>query len=118
MKTLFVVSTLLLLAGTAFGWEVPQNPDRYMSIGLDLSAGKQAGLYKSDQITLRSATQQLAATVPHSNASFVKGALDFRFPLTSALTLHAFGSSTGINNNLEFSNGHEIGLGVRVFIKD
>lgn len=95
----------LLLALPCQAFDRYNNPDQYPSIGIDLSGGKLAGMVKDD-----------VAGTPHTDGGFVKGLLDIRVPITNALTLHAFGSSTGINNNLQFSEGNEIGIGLRVYI--
>lgn len=105
MKKL-IVALVLLSPAISFAFDKSQNPDRYTSVGLDVSTGKLAGMVKDT-----------AAGAPHTDGGFVKGLLDVRMPISNALTLHAFGSSTGINNNLQFSDGTEIGVGLRVFLQ-
>jgi hypothetical protein len=60
----------------------------------------------------------VAAGAPATDGGFVKGLVDFRLPISNAVTMHAFGSSTGVNNNMQFSEGHEVGLGMRVYFRD
>lgn len=105
MKTL-IVASLLALTANAWAFEVTHNPDRYPSVGLDVSSGHLAGI------------DTVATGGPHTDGGFVKGLVDLRLPISNAVTLHAFGSSTGINNNLQFSNGDEMGLGLRVYFHD
>lgn len=111
MKTIIVTiwavaSTLMLFMCNAQAYEIDGNPDRYLSVGLDISAGKLPGMLKD-----------APASYPHTDGGFVKGMLDIRMPVCGSLTVHAFGSSTGINNNLQFSEGNEIGLGLRVYVR-
>jgi len=108
MKRIIVVWTLVsTLAGVAGAWSTKENPDRYPSVGLDVSSGKLAGILK-----------ETPAGAAHTDGGFVKGLLDARVPISNVVTLHAFGSSTGVNNNLQFSEGHEVGLGMRVYFRD
>lgn len=99
---------LLMLALPARAYDTKDNPDRYLSVGLDVSSGHLAGILKD--------TSKLPADSPQTDGGFVKGALDVRVPISNAVTFHAFGSSTGINNNLQYSEGSEVGVGLRVYI--
>jgi hypothetical protein len=107
MKVIIAVVVLGILAVPAQAFDKTQNPDRYTSVGLDVSRGNLPGLLKDTE-----------PGAPHTDGGFVKGALDVRYPLSNAVTLHAFGSSTGVNNNLQFSEGTEIGVGLRVYLHD
>lgn len=102
MKIIGVV-VAMFLAAPALAFDRSMNPDRYPSIGLDVSGGKLAGIPK--------------AAVPHTDGGFTRGLLDVRVPISNALTVHAFGSATGINNNLDYTEGSEVGLGLRIYIK-
>jgi hypothetical protein len=107
MKTLIVLVLIQTLsAGVLHAFDRSLNPDRYASVGLDISTGKLAGIQKD-----------VAADAPHTDGGFVKGLLDLRVPISNALTVHAFGSSTGVNNNLQFSEGTEVGVGLRVYLQ-
>jgi hypothetical protein len=107
MKTIGVLIALQMLStGSLFAFDKSLNPDKFPSIGLDVSSGKLAGIQKDT-----------VAGAPHTDGGFVKGLLDVRVPITNALTVHAFGSSTGVNNNLQFSEGSEVGIGLRIFIQ-
>jgi len=97
---------LILCASSAFAWSTKENPDQYPSIGLDISSGKIAGVVKDNALGL-----------PQTDGGFVKGLLDIRVPMTNTVTVHAFGSSTGINNNKQYSEGSEVGLGLRIYLK-
>lgn len=106
-NSLAVIGLVLILAVLpAHAFDRSNNPDKFTSIGLDVSSGKLAGIQKDT-----------AAGAPHTDGGFVKGLLDVRVPITNALSMHAFGSSTGVNNNLQFSEGTEIGVGLRVFLQ-
>ena len=94
-----------LVASPVWGFDTSRNPDQWMSIGMDVSGGHLAGMMKD-----------VAPDTPHTDGGFIKGLLDVRIPMTNTVTLHAFGSSTGINNNLQFSEGHELGVGLRVYL--
>lgn len=105
MKIALVVA-LLQIASAGWAFDRTENPDRYTSIGMDLSTGKLPGMLKKE-----------VAGLPDTDGGFVKGLLDVRVPITNTLTMHVFGSSTGVNNNLEFSEGNEVGFGLRVYIR-
>lgn len=105
MKALIVTVLVAMGIGQALAFDRSQNPDRYMSVGLDVSSGKLAGMLKT-----------VPAGEPATDGGFVKGLLDLRVPVSNALTVHAFGSATGVNNNLQYSEGSEVGLGFRVYI--
>lgn len=94
---------LLIVAGTAHAYDTSKNPDRVPSFGLDLWKGQVAGL-----------DRQTAET----NGGTVGGHFDFRQPISNALTVHAFAESEGINNNLRYSDGYKVGVGLRVFLQD
>lgn len=107
MKTIgILIAVQMLSVGSLFAFDRTQNPDRYASVGLDVSTGKLAGIQKD-----------VAAGAPHTDGGFVKGLLDIRVPISNAVTVHAFGSSTGVNNNMQFSEGTEVGLGLRVYLQ-
>lgn len=84
-------------------YETSRNPDRVPSFGLDLWKGQVAGMDRQEAL---------------SNGGTVGGHFDFRAPVTNALTLHAFAESEGINNNLRYTDGYKIGVGLRVFLQD
>jgi len=42
MKTRWLILALVMCTGRAYGWEVFGNPDKYPSIGFDVSTGKLA----------------------------------------------------------------------------
>jgi hypothetical protein len=94
---------LLLVAAPLHAFDVNKNPDRVPSFGLDLWKGQVAGL-----------DRQTAET----NGGTVGGLFDYRQPVTNALTVHAFAQSEGINNNLRYTDGYKIGVGLRVFLQD
>lgn len=105
MKTAIVVM-LMLAAPVAHAFDHSENPDRYMSVGLDVSKGMLPGMEKTRP-----------AGTPSTDGGFVKGALDVRVPVTNILTFKVFGNATGVNNNLAFTEGSEIGIGLRVYVK-
>lgn len=108
MKTILCFLALqIACVGSLSARERPLNPDRFPSIGLDVSTGKLAGIAKDH-----------AAGAPYTDGGFVRGQLDLRLPISNALTLRAFGNSTGINNNLQFSDGTEVGVGLRFYIQN
>lgn len=107
MKTIAIaVSVVCMVAAHAGAWEFQKNPDRYPSFGIETSAGKLAGIPR--------ATPEGA---PHTDGGFVQGKVDLRLPVSSYITLNLVGESTGINNNLQFSEGHRVGFGLRVYIQ-
>lgn len=105
MKTRLLL-LLLAVAQPCVAFDHYGNPDHYPSIGLDVSSGKLPGMLTT-----------LAPGQPATNGGFVKGLLDLRYPLTDVVTVHAFGSSTGVNNNLQFSGGNEVGIGLRIYLR-
>lgn len=102
---LMTVAVLVLMSWPSQAFDRSLNPDRYPSIGLDVSGGKLAGMQKV-----------VAHGAPDTDGGFMKGAVDFKLPISNALTVRAFGSSTGINNNKEFTEGNEVGVGFRIYI--
>lgn len=106
MKIVLVVVVLLASFTPLQAFDRTLNSDRFASIGLDVSSGKLAGIQKDTVLG-----------APHTDGGFVKGLLDVRVPISNVLTLHAFGSSTGVNNNLQYSDGSEVGIGLRVFLR-
>ena len=105
IKRMIVVGLLMMGSMVAQAFDRSQNPDRFMSVGVDVSSGKLPGIL-TDQV----------AGAPYTDGGFVKGLLDIRVPISNALTVHAFGSTTGVNNNLQFSDGNEVGIGLRVYL--
>lgn len=101
-----IVASILLVSSSVFALDRSLNPDKYPSIGLDVSGGKLAGILKD-----------VPAGAPATDGGFVKGLLDLRMPISNAVTLHGFASSTGLNNNKQFSEGSEVGFGLRVYIQ-
>lgn len=107
MKIIYLTALVYFASvATAGAWEFPKNPDRFPSFGLETSAGKLAGIPKATP-----------TGAPHTDGGFVQGKVDLRLPVSSYITVNLLGESTGINNNLEFSEGHRVGLGVRVYIQ-
>lgn len=118
MKTVIGVLVSCAIAGLGLGialglltipchaYDRDKNPDRYLSVGLDVSAGHLAGILTDTP-----------AGAPHMDGGFTKGLLDIRVPVSNAVTFHAFGSSTGVNNNMQFSEGSEVGVGLRVYLQ-
>ncbi len=105
MKTIILLSAVLLTA-PVFALDTKDNPDRFPSLGFDISKGKLPGVLTSNQ-----------PGAPATDGGFVKGAFDFQLPVTNALTVRTFGSTTGVNNSLQFSEGNELGVGLRVYIR-
>lgn len=93
---------LLFVTMPSSAFDTSRNPDQVPSIGLDLWKGQVAGL---DRETVE------------TNGGTVGANADFRLPVTNALSLHFFGESEGINNNLKYTDGYRMGLGMRVFIQ-
>lgn len=107
MKTIALTILVYFASAAAAGaWEFQKNPDRFPSFGIETSAGKLPGIPK--------ATPDGA---PHTDGGFVQGKVDLRLPVSSYITLNLLGESTGINNNLEFTEGHRFGFGLRVYIQ-
>lgn len=108
MKTVTLAIGLLMFVSAIGGaFDRSRNPDRFMSVGLDVSSGKLPGILTDQSVG-----------DPHTDGGFVKGLLDVRLPVSNAITFHAFGSSTGVNNNMQFSQGNEVGIGLRVYLQD
>lgn len=107
MKALSAVALVVVLASAGNAFERRYNPDRFPSLGMDLSKGKLAGMLKDT-----------AAGAPHTDGGFVKFDLDYKYPLNDVITLRAFGALTGINNNLQFSEGNQMGVGMRIYFAD
>lgn len=118
MKIILVALIVSSLVIPGYAFDTKLNPDRYPSIGLDLSQGKLPGILKDTQATGSLFASVAGTQAPHTDGGFVKGALDIRLPLTNILTIHAFGSATGMNNNLQYSEGSEVGIGLRVYLHD
>lgn len=102
MKCAMAVLALLLLAPQVYAWEKRENPDRYPSLGVELAKGQEAGIRRDGT----------------TNGGTVGFKADFRAPVTGSLTLHVSGESIGINNNLEYTSGYRLAVGMRVYIKD
>lgn len=118
MKRVGLIALILSAAAVANAWEIEKNPDRYPSIGLDVSSGRLAGLPKGGTPigSLIGNTAGISSSA-NTDGKFVAGQLDVRLPVSSALTVHAFGSSTSVNNNLQFTDGHSFGAGLRVYLQ-
>lgn len=101
-----VIAIAIALLGCAYvparALDTYGNPDKVPSFGIDIWKGQAAGVDKEKSGT---------------NGGTVGGLLDFRAPVTSALSLHVFGESETINNNLRYTEGYRIGVGLRVFIQ-
>lgn len=107
LKKLTSIALLVtIMTRQSFAWEFRSNPDRYPSFGLEASEGKLAGIQKDTP-----------SGAPHTDGGFIDGKLDIRLPISDYITVNAFGESTGINNNLQFSEGNRIGIGVRVYVQ-
>jgi hypothetical protein len=100
-------AVILLVASTpSFAWVKNDNPDRYPSIGVELAKGQVAG------------TPRKGVDGDVTNGGTVGFLGDFRFPATQNLTLHASLQTDGINNNLAYTEGYRLAVGLRVYIKD
>jgi len=106
MKRVGLMILMMLVAGKASAWQFEKNPDRLPSFGVEVSTGKLAGILKDTP-----------AGSPHTDGGFVQGKLDVRLPVSHCVTVNVLGESTGVNNNLQFSEGNRVGLGVRVYIQ-
>lgn len=91
----------LLMIAPAQAFDKSLNPDRVPSIGLDLWKGQIAGMDRQTSET---------------NGGTVGGHADFRLPVSNALSVHFFGESEGVNNNMRYTEGYKIGVGMRVFL--
>jgi len=98
--TLFGIFSVVCLTMPAVARDVSENPDRIPSIGVDLWKGQVAGIERSGD----------------TNGGTVGISADYRRPVSNAITLHAFGETEGINNNLKYTSGYKVGVGLRVFI--
>lgn len=87
----------------AHAYDTSKNPDKVPSFGLDLWKGQVAGIDRK---------------LDETNGGTVGGHFDFRQPVTNGLTVHAFAESEGMNNNLRYTDGYKIGLGLRVFLQN
>jgi hypothetical protein len=103
MKIACLTFLVLLSCGVSHGFDTGKNPDRVPSFGLDLYKGQLTGI-----------DRKLAET----NGGTVGGAFDFRLPVSNALTVRAFAETEGVNNNLRYSDGYKIGVGMRIFLQD
>lgn len=106
MKRAGFVIFMLLLSTSGYAWEFEKNPDRYPSFGIEAASGHLAGTLKDTQ-----------PGAPHTDGGYVQGKLDIRLPISSMITVNFFGEQTGINNNLQFSDGSRVGIGVRVYVQ-
>jgi hypothetical protein len=106
IEMLLVIVMVLVVAAPSWAWEKSSNPDRYPSIGIELAKGQVAGIPRK------------GVDGDVSNGGTVGFLGDFRFPATQSLTLHASLQSDGINNNLAYTEGYRLALGLRVYIKD
>lgn len=97
------IIALLLLAAPLMAYEQPGNPDRYFSFGIEAFKGQEAGIARANSGT---------------DAGTAGGKLDIRFPISSNITLNAFGENTGIDDNKDYTEGYKIGIGLRVYVKD
>ena len=103
VKTLALLIGLLCVSGPAMAFDRSMNPDRVPSFGLDLWKGQVAGLDRK---------------LVETNGGTVGGLFDYRHPVSNSLTLRAFAESEGVNNNLRYTDGYRVGIGLRVFLQD
>ncbi len=90
----------------AHAWEKGGNPDRFPSIGVELAKGQVAGIPKA------------GINGAQTNGGTVGFLGDFKFPVTQSLTLHTSFQTDGINNNLAYTDGYRLAVGLRVYLKD
>ncbi len=102
MKKLLVVF-LLGLTVSAHAWEKGKNPDRVPSIGVDLWKGQLAGMDRQQGQT---------------NGGTVGFMADYRMPISNVVTIHAGGETESVNNNLKYTDGYRLTVGMRVYIQD
>ncbi len=102
MKTLIAA---LLLATAAQAQEIPDNPDRFQSIYVELFKAQQAGIPRA------------GVNDAQTNGGLVGFGGRYKVPVSSALTIHTFAETSGINNNKQFTDGYKIGAGLQVYIK-
>lgn len=103
MKVIAIAIALLACAHVpARALDTYGNPDKVPSFGLDIWKGQVAGVDKQGSGT---------------NGGTVGGLLDFRAPVTSTLSIHVFGETQSMNNNLRYTEGYRLGVGMRVFIQ-
>jgi hypothetical protein len=83
-KVLFAVA-ILTSTFPVFGWEHPNNPDRFPSLGLSYTGIAEDGDYK---------TQGFSQDIESSSAALI---LDTRLPLSNSFTLSLGLGATGTN---------------------
>jgi len=101
-----IIGVLLLLPLSVQAREYKENPDRYPSIGFEVAKGQVPGIPKA------------GVNGEQTNGGTVGFLGDFRLPVSDALTLHTSIQSDGINNNLAFTEGYRLAVGLRVYIRD
>lgn len=92
---------LLSIASVGHAYEFKDNPDRYFSFGVTGIKGQQQGIAKT----------------ANTSGQFAGGRVDFRLPIAQNITLNALAQNTGVDNNKEFSEGYQLELGVRIYIR-
>lgn len=106
MKGFLFAIGLSLLCVPAFAWNTDRNPDRVPSLGVDLIKGQQAGIARG------------GANGFQTDGGLVGARVDYRLPMTNALTFHFAGESLGINNNMGYTDGYRLEVGGRFFFQD
>lgn len=112
MKNLLALSVLLL--ATSVYADTPLNPDRFFSVGLDYSSSHLNNAYPGLILTNPDGGQNTYRNFSQDITNHFL-TVDFRMPLTNAITLNAHGgkwTQTAWNGN---SDGFVIGGGLRYY---
>lgn len=114
INKLMLIAALLLvgLAFDAYAYEVQDNPDRRISIGLNYDRTSLNGEYKFAGTTIKDFSDNI------QNAFIA----DLRLPISGFCTLNVHGGYLNMKNTL-FTNeevssgGYDVGAGVRFYLK-
>jgi hypothetical protein len=114
MKKLGVLIALLMgLKGMAGAFDSPKNPDRYVSMGLDVSAANQPQAFPGYSAISTDGTNSLRQINSELNSRTVT--LDLRMPMTNWLTLDAHGGNWRQEVGAAHTVGYTFGGGFRVY---
>ena len=109
-----VLSLAFVMSARADG--IPGNPDRYMSLGLDVTAAHQPQAFPGYAELSMDGTNRTIQTNCNRNDRTMTA--DFRVPMNSWLTLNVHGGSWRQDVGEAHSLGYTFGGGVRVYFHD
>jgi hypothetical protein len=111
MKTIAMIAFMVLCAGSLKAYEIPENPDRKISFGLNYDRTSMNSEYTFGSFKVSDFTKL-------TQDQFI---LDARIPLSSIFTLGLRGGYLSTKNDIftgekTTATGYDIGFGLRFYI--